>query len=132
MCNKSPTADLPESGLAATVNIQSLRPLDYGKERLVLTAEGMYDQQARDGVTPHLQGLFTDTFFNHRLGWIVAVDLNERNVDDQSTSTDGAPADSTYTGAGTAVPAVQRPFLRRGRSRPAPERDEHAAVQGQR
>lgn len=98
---KSPTSDLPESGLAATVNIQSLRPLDYGKERLVLTAEGLYDQQARDGVTPHLQGLYTDTFFNHRLGWIVAVDLNERNVDDQSTSTDGAPADSTYAGPGT-------------------------------
>ncbi len=98
---KSPTADLPESGLAATVNVQSIRPLDYDKERAVVTAEGLYDQQARDGVTPHLQGLYTNTFFDHRLGWIVAVDLNERNVDDQSTSTDGAPADSTYTGAGT-------------------------------
>jgi iron complex outermembrane recepter protein len=98
---KSPTADLPESGLAATVNIQSIRPLDYGKERAVVTAEGLYDQQARDGVTPHVQGLYTNTFFDHHLGWIVAVDLNERNVDDQSTSTDGAPADSTYTGPGT-------------------------------
>jgi TonB-dependent receptor len=97
---KSPTADLPESGLAATVNVQSIRPLDYDKERAVVTAEGAYDEQARDGVTPHFQALYTNTFLDHRLGWIVAFDLNERNVDDQSTSTDGAPADSTYTGPG--------------------------------
>ncbi len=99
---KSPTADLPESGLAATVNVQSLRPLDYGKQRLVVSAEGVYDEQARSNVTPHLEALYTNTFFDHRLGWLVAFDLNERNVDDQSTSSDGVLPDSTYTGAGTA------------------------------
>jgi TonB-dependent receptor len=98
---KSPTANLPESGLAATVNVQSIRPLDYGKRRLVATVEGVYDQQARSGVKPHLQALFTDTFFDHRLGWLVAFDLNERNVDDQTTSSDGVLPDSTYA-AGTA------------------------------
>lgn len=99
---KSPTANLPESGLAATINVQSIRPLDYGKRRLVATVEGVYDGQARSGVTPHLQALFTDTFLDHRLGWLVAFDLNERNVDDQTTSTDGVLPDSTYTGSGTA------------------------------
>lgn len=99
---KSPTADLPESGLAATVNVQSIRPLEFGQRKAVVTAEGLYDDQARAGVTPHLAGLYTDTFFDHRLGWIVAVDLNERNVDDQNTSSDGVRADSTYTGPGTA------------------------------
>lgn len=99
---KSPTANLPESGLAATVNVQSIRPLEYGKRRAVISAQGLYDEQARSGVTPDLEGLYTNTFFNHRLGWIVAVDLNERNVDDQSTSSDGVLPDSTYTGSGTA------------------------------
>ena len=99
---KSPTADLPESGLAATVNVQSIRPLDYGRQRIVATVDGMYDQQARSNVTPHLAALYTNTFFDHRLGWLVAFDLNERNVDDQSSITDGVLADSTYPGPGTA------------------------------
>jgi len=99
---KSPTADLPESGLAATVNVQSIRPLDYGKQRIVVSAEGVYDEQARSNVTPHFEALYTNSFFDHRLGWLVAFDLNERNVDDQSTSSDGVLPDSTYTGAGTA------------------------------
>jgi len=99
---KSPTADLPESGLAATVNVQSIRPLDYGRQRIVATADGMYDQQAGSNVTPHLAALYTNTFFDHHLGWLVAFDLNERNVDDQSSITDGVLADSTYPGPGTA------------------------------
>jgi TonB-dependent receptor len=99
---KSPTADLPESGLAATVNVQSIRPLDYGKQRFVATAEGVYDEQSRSNVTPHLGALYTNAFFDHRLGWVVAFDLNERNVDDQSTSTDGVLPDSTFGGPGTA------------------------------
>lgn len=99
---KSPTADLPESGLAATINVQSIHPLDYGREYTALTVDGMYDQQTNSGVTPHLAALYTNTFFNHRLGWVVAVDLNERNVDDQSSITDGVIADSSYPGPGTA------------------------------
>ena len=99
---KSPTADLPESGLAATVNVLSIRPLDYGRERAVLTADGQYEQQAGSGMTPHLAALYTNTFFNHRLGWLVAFDLNERNVDDQMFLDDGVIADPTYPGPGTA------------------------------
>jgi len=98
---KSPMANLPESGLAATVNVQSIRPLEYGTRKAVVAAEGIYDEQARQGLTPHLEGLYTDTFFNHRLGWMVAVDLNERNVDNQLTSTDGMLPDSSYAGPGT-------------------------------
>jgi iron complex outermembrane recepter protein len=98
---KSPVADLPESGLAATVNVQSIRPLEYGMTKASLTAEGIYDEQARQGPTPHMAGLYTSTFFDQRLGWTVAVDLNERNVDDQSMGTDGVLPDSSYTGPGT-------------------------------
>ena len=99
---KSPTADLPESGLAATINVQSIRPLDYGKQHIAATVEGAYDEQAGGGARPHLQALYTNTFFDNRLGWLVAFDLNERRVDDQSSITDGVLADSTYPGPGTA------------------------------
>ena len=99
---KSPTADMLESGLAATVNVQSIRPLTVGGERAAITAEGVYDEQARAGVKPHLSGLYTNTFMDNRLGWTVSVDLNERRIDDQQASSDGVLPDSSYTGAGTA------------------------------
>ncbi len=98
---KSPTANLPAAGLAATINIETLHPLTYGKERGVLTVQGIYDQQARQGLTPNIQALYTNTFFHHRLGWMIAANLYERNVDDQSVSTDGVLPDPTYTGPGT-------------------------------
>lgn len=98
---KSPSADMLESGLAATVNIQSIKPLDVGKRRIALTAEGTYDEQSRSGIRPHLSALYTDTFLDGRLGWMVSVDVNQRNLDDQQFASDGVLPDSTYTGPGT-------------------------------
>src|SRR5882757_2689703 len=66
---KTPTADMPEGGLAATVNVATLRPLEYGKERFAVTAEGMYDQNAKGSVEPHLAGIFTNVFLDKKLGW---------------------------------------------------------------
>lgn len=99
---KSPTADLPESGLAATVNMQAAKPLDVGSRRTALNLEGVYDEQARDGVEPHLSALFTDTFLDDRLGWMISADYSKRNINDQQFSSDGVIADSTYTGPGSA------------------------------
>jgi TonB-dependent receptor len=98
---KSPTANLPSAGLAATINIESLHPLTYGKEYAALTVQGVYDQQSRQGLTPNIEAIYTNTFFHHRLGWMIAANLYERNVDDQSVSTDGVLPDQTYTGPGT-------------------------------
>ncbi len=98
---KSPTADMLESGLAATVNMQSIRPLTVGKRRIALTAEGTYDEQARGGVRPHISALYTDTFLDDRLGWSVSVDLNQRNIDDQQFVTEGVIRDSTWAGPDT-------------------------------
>ncbi|HWK36235.1 TonB-dependent receptor [Sphingomonas sp.] len=98
---KSPSADMMESGLAATVNMQSIRPLTVGKRRVAITAEGTYDEQARGGIRPHISALYTDTFLDGRLGWSVAVDLNQRNLNDQQFVTDGVIQDSTWAGADT-------------------------------
>jgi iron complex outermembrane receptor protein len=98
---KSPSADLLESGLAATVNMQSIKPLTVGKRRVALSAEGAYDQQARGSIRPHISGLYTDTFLDNRLGFSIAVDYNQRNIDDQQFATDGVLPDSSYAGPGT-------------------------------
>lgn len=97
---KSPSADMPESGLAATVNIQSTNPLTIKSRRIGLTAEGVYDQQA-GGIRPHLSAIYMDKFLDGRLGWSVAVDLNQRNLNDQQFVTDGVTSDFTYSGPDT-------------------------------
>lgn len=98
---KSPTADMMESGLAATVNMQSIRPLTVGKRRIALTAEGTYDEQARGSIRPHISALYTDTFMDDRLGFSISVDLNQRNINDQQFVTEGVLQDSTWTGPDT-------------------------------
>jgi TonB-dependent receptor len=99
---KTPTADMPESGLAATVNMQTIQPLTYGQTRGVLNVEGAYDEQASTSITPRASALYTDTFMDDRLGWMVGVDYNERDFDVQNTGTDGVIEDASYTGPGTA------------------------------
>lgn len=103
---KSPTADMLESGLAATVNVQSVRPLDYGKERFGANLDGIYDNQAK-GVKPHLSALYTDTFFDNRFGLAVGVDYSERNVnDEQSTTTGNLTQSYPYHGAPTPMDVI--------------------------
>ncbi|MCM8730284.1 TonB-dependent receptor [Hephaestia sp. GCM10023244] len=98
---KSPTADMLESGLAATVNMQSIRPLAVGKRRVAITAEGTYDEQARGSMRPHISALYTDTFLDNRLGFSIAIDVNKRNLDDQQFVTEGVLQDSTWAGPDT-------------------------------
>src|SRR3546814_11381379 len=85
-----------ESGLAATVNMQSIRPLAIGKRRVAMTVEGAYNEQARGSIRPHISALYTDTFLDNRLGWSIAVDINKRSIDDQQFATDGVIQDSTW------------------------------------
>jgi iron complex outermembrane recepter protein len=97
---KSPTPDMIESGLAATVNMQSTEPLTVGN-RFSLAGEGNYDEQLNKGIDPHFSALFSHSFFDGKLGISIAGDYSNRRIDDQQMTTDGVVADSTYTGPGT-------------------------------
>ena len=95
-----------ESGLAATVNVQSIRPLDYGKEKFVANLDAIYDDQAK-GVKPHLSSLYTNAFFDNRFGVTVGVDFSERNVkDEQSTTTGNLTQAYPYNGALTPMNVI--------------------------
>ncbi|MDV6330695.1 TonB-dependent receptor [Asticcacaulis sp. 201] len=98
---KSPTADLIESGLAATVNMQTIDPLTIGKRRLSISAEAGVEEQRSGKVNPHISALYSDVFLGGKLGVSVAIDSNDRAFDSQNFSTDGVLQDSSYT-AGTA------------------------------
>jgi iron complex outermembrane receptor protein len=80
---KSPTAALPAGGLAGTVNITTLKPLDYGKEHFAGSADGVYDNNAKGGADPHISAVYTNTYLNNTLGWMIGADYNKRKLDVQ-------------------------------------------------
>ena len=64
---KTPTADMTEGGLSATVNVTTARPLDVGKDRYVVALEGIYEPNAKK-IGPH-----GTVFINKMLGDDAAV-----------------------------------------------------------
>ncbi|MEM9964149.1 MAG: TonB-dependent receptor plug domain-containing protein, partial [Asticcacaulis sp.] len=98
---KSPSADMVESGLAATVNVQTIDPLSIGKRRLAIAAEAGYEEQRPGRANPHISALYSDVFLDGKLGVSIALDSNDRAFNSQNVSTDGVVADSTWTGEGT-------------------------------
>ncbi|MGN6595919.1 TonB-dependent receptor [Sphingopyxis terrae] len=98
---KSPSADLIESGLAATVNMQTIEPLAIGGRKISLSAEGNYDQQLDGGLDPHVSALYSDVFAGGKLGVSLAVDISDRKFNSQNFSTDGVVPDGTFGGPGT-------------------------------
>jgi iron complex outermembrane receptor protein len=78
---KSPTANLPAGGLAGTINIGTLKPLDYGKEHFAGSADGVYDDNAKGGMDPHVSAVYTNTYLDHTLGWMVGADYDKRQLD---------------------------------------------------
>lgn len=104
---KSPTADMLESGLAATVNVQTIHPLDYGKRKLAINAQGEYDELAGGGIRPNISALFTDTFFDNTVGLLLGANLYERNTrDEQATSTGNLTQSFPYQGALTPMNVI--------------------------
>jgi TonB-dependent receptor len=81
---KSPTADMSEGGLAGTVNIQTIRPIEYGMHRLAVTAEGNYDDQAKKGVQPHVAAIYTTTWADNTWGLVAGADYSKRQLNVQA------------------------------------------------
>jgi len=79
---KTPTPEMAEGGLAATINVQTLRPLDYGKQKFAASVDGLYDKNAGE-TTPKASLIYTDTFLDKTLGWVVAADYSKHDVNQQ-------------------------------------------------
>ena len=63
---KSGSADLTEGGIAATVNLQTPRPFDYGGPRLVTSVRGQHSELSGSGgsIDPRLALLASNTWGN--------------------------------------------------------------------
>ena len=74
---KSPTADMVDGGLSATINARTLRPLDIKKPHLNLIAEGVYEPNAGD-LQPHLAVTGATKFLDGRVGVNAGVSYEGR------------------------------------------------------
>lgn len=74
---KTPTADQLSGGLAATVNVNTARPLDLGRDRLTMSAEGLYEQKSQK-VRPQV-AVLVNHLFNDKFGVSLGVNYQRRN-----------------------------------------------------
>ena len=107
---KSPTADMDSGGLSGTVNINTLRPLDYRSRKIVLSAKAQNSEYAGRAITPKLAGSYVDQLLGDTLG--VYLNLGYQKLKDRADYLfQDRWATQTINGAAIAVP--RRPRYRR-------------------
>lgn len=74
--SKTPSADMVDGGLAATINIKTARALDIGQDRYALTAEGVYEEKSEES-TPHVAA-YMNKIITDRLGVTLGVNYQKR------------------------------------------------------
>jgi len=82
---KTPTADMTDGGLAATVDLRTPRPFDFSDRQFAVALSGQYAELGgfEDGleqVDPRASFLFSNTFDNDRLGVLVSGSYSETTV----------------------------------------------------
>lgn len=79
---KTPSADVEEGSLGATVELAAPHPLDYHRDFvLTATGRGIYNTISRD-VDPRLSALVSKTFLNGTLGVLASASYSRRNTRD--------------------------------------------------
>lgn len=76
---KTPTSDIIDGGLAAVINVEVTRPLDLGRNRTAITAEGIYEENPKK-FTPHLSFYTNRVFADGDIGVNFGVDYKRRGV----------------------------------------------------
>jgi TonB-dependent receptor len=106
---KTGRADVPSGGIGSTINITTARPFDFHGPRATFSAKGTDDTSSKAGakITPELSGLFSDTFFDDRVGVLVNGSYSVRNSREEDANIDGwledqfAPGDPRVTSSNT-------------------------------
>jgi len=76
---KTASAEVDEGSLGATVDLNASKPFDSTGRRLVLSAQGSYNELAGD-VKPGLSFLASDRFLDGKLGILVSASYDERHL----------------------------------------------------
>jgi len=110
---KTGRADIPSGGIGSTIDITTARPFDYHSMRAAFQAKATDDTSSKVGsrITPEFSGLFSDTFLDERVGFLVNGSYSKRdsrleaaNIDgwlqDQFTSNDSRVSSSNQNPGG--------------------------------
>ena len=77
---KTPSADIEEGSLGATVDLKAPRPLDFPKDTVfTATTRGVYNTVSKD-VDPRLSALGAKSFWDGTLGVLASVAYQKRNI----------------------------------------------------
>lgn len=77
---KTPSADIEEGSLGATVDLQAPRPFDYDADQVFsVTGRGVYNTISED-VDPRASMLFSQKFFDNTFGVLASVAYQKRNI----------------------------------------------------
>jgi len=82
---KSPSANLTEGGVAATINVKTVLPFDIGKQLFKASFEGQESSRAND-IKPMLSGIYSNIFADGQVGLTAGYALNKREYVGTSTT----------------------------------------------
>lgn len=102
---KSGNATLPTGGLGATVDIVTAKPLSNPGLKYSFSAKGIRDESndIGDDVTPELAALYSQTFFDDKIGISVSASYQERDFQQQAANIPGWNANPGALPAGDFV-----------------------------
>ena len=92
--SKTPTAAQIEGGIASTVDMYTARPFDFGKTKIVVSAQGNYDK-LRGKISPQASGLFSTVLADGDFGILGAVSYIDRKIEGKRIFTDGWEANQS-------------------------------------
>jgi TonB-dependent receptor len=88
---KTGRADVASGGIGSTINITTARPFDFNEMKATFSAKATDDTSSKVGakVTPEFSGLFSDTFFDDRVGFLINGSYSKRNSQEQTANIGG-------------------------------------------
>jgi TonB-dependent receptor len=95
---KSSSAEADEGSLGATVDLITGRPFDYKKSQMAFSAEDSYYQNGKKH-SPRVTGLFSDRWFDGKMGVLVSAAWAKRNSEDDSYNRGTGSSDYVYRGS---------------------------------
>lgn len=119
---KTPSADVEEGSLGATVDLKAPRPFDFDQEQvLTLTGRGVFNTMSED-VDPRVSMLFSQKFLDNTFGVLASAAFQKRNIREVGYSAvDILSANTNANNLGTNANPILLPYCTpRGWTQTAP------------
>lgn len=100
---KTPSADVDEGSLGATVDLRTARPFDYDGFTAAGTVQAVHSDSA-ESTTPRFAGLIGNTFADGKFGALLSVAYSERETVDEGSGTVRWAGGTTNGGFNPASP----------------------------